>query len=59
MQEAYELHLLLEKTGIEGPYVLVGRSLGGLIARIFAGRYPEEVVGMVLVSATDPDTTLD
>ena len=58
-QEAYELHLLLDKAGIEGPYVLVGHSLGGLIARVFAGRYPKEVAGMVLVSATDPDTTLD
>ena len=58
-QEAYELHLLLEKAGIKGPYVLVGHSLGGLIARVYAGRYPGEVAGMALVSATDPDTTLD
>lgn len=58
-QEAYELHLLLEKAGIKGPYILVGHSLGGLVARTYAARYPREVVGMVLVDAADPDTTLD
>lgn len=58
-QEAYELHLLLEKAGLKGPYVLVGHSLGGLIARVFAARFPRDAAGMVLVDATDPDTTLD
>ena len=44
-----ELHRLLEKAGIEGPYVLVGHSFGGYNVRLYANRYPEEVVGMVLV----------
>jgi len=46
-----ELHTLLNHAGIEGPYVLVGHSLGGLNVRLFANQYPEEVVGMVLVDA--------
>jgi len=51
---AGELHALLGKAGIAAPYVLVGHSLGGLNARLFASEHPEEVAGMVLVdSATE------
>jgi pimeloyl-ACP methyl ester carboxylesterase len=57
-QEAYELHLLLRKAGVHVPYVLVGHSLGGLIARIYANMYPGEVAGIVLVDSTHEDTTL-
>ncbi|MBZ0296633.1 MAG: alpha/beta hydrolase, partial [Anaerolineae bacterium] len=44
-QFAYELHTLLERANVEGPYVLVGHSLGGLTVRIFAHDYPTEVAG--------------
>ncbi len=57
-QEVHELRALLRKAGIRGPYVLVGHSYGGLLARLYARRYRREVVGMVLVDSTDPDTTL-
>lgn len=50
-----ELHILLEKAGIEPPYVLVGHSWGGLTARMYAAQYPDEVVGIVLVDASHPD----
>lgn len=50
-QMVRELHTLLNHAGIEKPYVLVGHSLGGLNACLFASLYPEEVVGMVLVDA--------
>jgi pimeloyl-ACP methyl ester carboxylesterase len=50
-----ELHTLLSNAGIEGPYVLVGHSLGGMYVRAYAVRYPEEVVGMVLVDSTHED----
>lgn len=30
---------------------MVGASHGGLLIRLFAGQYPDEVVGMVLVDA--------
>ncbi|MCX6024566.1 MAG: alpha/beta hydrolase, partial [Chloroflexi bacterium] len=33
---AQELHTLLHQGGVPGPYVLVGHSLGGLTARVFA-----------------------
>src|SRR5205809_556609 len=44
-----EVHTALKNAGIKGPYVLVGHSLGGLVARVYAGRYPDEVTGMVFV----------
>jgi pimeloyl-ACP methyl ester carboxylesterase len=50
-----ELHTLLHKAGIEGPYVLVGYSLGGLYSRVYADRYPEDVAGMVPVQTMHPD----
>lgn len=48
---AKELHRLLERAGIRGPYILVGHSLGGLVTRLYQHDYPQEVVGMVLVDA--------
>ena len=51
-----ELHTLLGKAGIEGPYVLVGHSFGGMYMQTYAARYPDEVAGVALVdSSTDPD----
>lgn len=49
---AAELRQSLRVAGIPPPYVLVGASLGGLYVRIFAGMYPEDVSGIVLVDPT-------
>jgi pimeloyl-ACP methyl ester carboxylesterase len=48
---AEELHTLLRNTGIQGPYILVGHSFGGIILRNFARQYPNTVAGMVLVDS--------
>jgi pimeloyl-ACP methyl ester carboxylesterase len=52
---ATELHTLLDKAGIAGPYVLVGHSLGGLYVRTYAHQYPDDVAGVVLVDSSHPD----
>ncbi|MFD7522206.1 alpha/beta fold hydrolase [Paenibacillus chitinolyticus] len=46
-----EFHTALEKEGIGGPYIVVGHSLGGKYARLFAQTYRDEVSGLVLVDA--------
>jgi pimeloyl-ACP methyl ester carboxylesterase len=52
---ARDLHALLTNAHIEGPYILVGHSGGGLLIRVFRDQYPEEVAGLVLVDAAHPD----
>jgi pimeloyl-ACP methyl ester carboxylesterase len=47
-----DLHQALKVASIPGPYVLVGHSLGGLEARVYKQRWPQEVVGMVLVDTS-------
>jgi pimeloyl-ACP methyl ester carboxylesterase len=49
-----ELDMLLERAGIAGPFILVGHSFGGLIMPLFASRYPEKTVGVVLVDPVAP-----
>jgi pimeloyl-ACP methyl ester carboxylesterase len=48
---AADLHTLLARAGVPGPYVLVGHSSGGAYVRVFADRYPEQVAGVVLLDA--------
>ena len=48
-REAEELKALLEKASIQGPYVLVGHSLGGLNMQVYASKYPPDVAAMVLL----------
>ena len=57
---AENLHALLSKIPVPGPYILVAHSLGGWHARVFAHLYPEEVAGMVLVDTTStyPQATI-
>jgi pimeloyl-ACP methyl ester carboxylesterase len=50
---ADDLHALLQNAGIATPVVLVGHSIAGFDLRLHAGRYPEDVAGMLFV---DPST---
>jgi len=58
-QIALELHTALDYGGERGPYVLVGQSYGGLLARGFARRYPKDVAGVVLVDAVHEDQRIE
>lgn len=50
-----QLHALLLKAGVPGPYLLMGHSLGGLLIRLFASCYPEEVAGLVFLDSSHPE----
>jgi pimeloyl-ACP methyl ester carboxylesterase len=52
---ASELGQLLDHSGISGPVVLVGASIGGFAVRVFASEHAERVAGLVLVDATHED----
>ncbi|HEV3087126.1 MAG TPA: alpha/beta hydrolase [Candidatus Elarobacter sp.] len=58
-QIAYELHAALHNAGVQGPYVLVGHSIGGLFVRTFAALYPADVAGMVLVDPTTEESVFN
>ena len=51
---AADLHTLLERAQIPGPYVLAGHSFGGLYVQTFAANYPNQVAGLVLLDSTAP-----
>lgn len=48
---ASELHAMLDRAGLDPPYLLVGHSLGGYNARLFAEAHPHDVAGIVLVES--------
>jgi pimeloyl-ACP methyl ester carboxylesterase len=51
---AADLHTLLERAHVPGPYVLAGHSFGGLYILSFAAQFPDQVAGMVLLDSTAP-----
>src|ERR1700684_4023023 len=51
---AHDLRMLLTGAGIPPPFVLVGHSLGGLVARMFIGLYPAEVAALALIDSSHP-----
>ena len=53
-QIAADLHTLLDRAHVPGPYVLAGHSFGGLYILTFAAQYPDQVAGMVLLDSTAP-----
>lgn len=52
---AEDLHKLLQAAGEKPPFVLVGHSAAGMYIRVFADRYPGDVVGLVSVEGSHED----
>lgn len=48
------LRELLRYAGLEPPYVLVGHSLGGLYANLFARLHPQDTAAVLLLDAAHP-----
>lgn len=50
-----DLRALLSAADVPGPYVLVGHSFGGMVARLYATRHPGDVAGLVSIDAQNED----
>src|SRR5262249_38615402 len=53
---ATDLQAAIQNVNALPPYILVGHSVGGPYVRVFAGMYPNEVAGLVLVDPTQEET---
>ena len=49
---AEQIHSLMEAANEKPPFVFVGHSLGGYVARFYHDLYADELVGVVLVDST-------
>jgi len=49
MRAADELHALLLRSGERTPVILAGQEYGAALARLYAERFPRDVIGLVLV----------
>ena len=52
LQVVGELHGALSLLGVEAPWILVGHSIGGLYARVFAREFGHDVAGLVLIDSS-------
>jgi pimeloyl-ACP methyl ester carboxylesterase len=52
-----DLKALLVAADVNGPYVLLGRSFGGMIVTHYAATLPEDVVGVVVLDTPAPSAT--
>lgn len=58
-EQAEDLKAVLKKTGVNGPYILVGEEYGSLVMTNFANEYPDLVAGMVLIDPISENSLSD
>ena len=49
-----ELHTVLTRGNVPGPYLLVGASFGGLLISAYTVHYPADVTGLVFIDSPAP-----
>ena len=55
---AADFHALTRAANIAPPYVLFGRSFGGMLVTFYASKYPEDVAGVVVFDSPAPSATM-
>ena len=50
-----DLAALLADSSMDGPFVLVGHSIGGLIVNMYAHQHPQQIAGLVFVDSSHPN----
>jgi pimeloyl-ACP methyl ester carboxylesterase len=50
-----ELAAVLDQSGISGPYVLLGHSVGGLYAEYYASQHPDQIAALILEDSRPAD----
>jgi pimeloyl-ACP methyl ester carboxylesterase len=55
---AADFHALVQAARIPPPYVLFGRSFGGMVVTFYASKYPTEVAGVVVFDSPAPSATM-
>jgi pimeloyl-ACP methyl ester carboxylesterase len=50
-----DLEAIIKSAKIEKPFILLAHSAGGLIARLYAFKHPQDIAGMVLLDVTTED----
>lgn len=50
----YDLELLLDSLTVDEPVILLGHSLGGIVASAYAAAFPERVAKLLLIEAFAP-----
>ncbi len=51
---ASDLEALLSAAGVDGPYLLVGHSAGGMFVQMYARTHPEGLIGVVAMNPVPP-----
>ena len=52
-QTISDLHMLLKNAGEQGPYLLVGASIGGIYIQAYQRAFPKEVAGLVFSNSSN------
>jgi pimeloyl-ACP methyl ester carboxylesterase len=47
-----DYRIALQKTGVEGPYILLAHQFGGVYATYWAMQYPDEIEGIIYLDGT-------
>ena len=58
-QAVAELKVLLDRSAIERPFVFVGHSYGGMIARVYHRRHPGELAAAVYIDSGEPEIVIE